>query len=346
MLKKTFLTLFFLTFTFSAHAQLVILQYHHVDSATPPVTSISPENFVAHMQLLEDEHMQVVDLAEAMKKIQAGEKLPEKAVAITFDDAYLSVYKNAWPLLKKRKWPFTVFVNPAFVDENYTSIMSWKQLQELQDAGVVIANHSMHHKYLIERPDNIPLDQWMDQEVEAAETRLQQKLGTSHRMLAYPYGEFDQEMIGWLQKHNYLAFGQHSGPVGKTTHMQAIPRFPAAGVYADIKTLRTKLYTMPFNIGPEQLKEPVLNDANMPSLTLSIPLQDFYPSQIQCFAGGEGKITTEQQTDGQLLKVTTKASQPMAGGRNRYNCTAPSKERKGWYYWYSQLWINKSIANR
>ncbi|MAD46813.1 MAG: hypothetical protein CMI02_10040 [Oceanospirillaceae bacterium] len=344
---KNLITLLFFLGTAQVNAQLVILQYHHVDASTPPATSISPDDFASHLQLLEDEGMQIVDLATAMQKIQAGESLPDKAVAITFDDAYRSVYDTAWPMLKERQWPFTVFVNPAFVDQQYNSIMSWDELKTLQDAGNVIANHSMHHKYLIERPADIPLNDWMNQEVEAAETRLEEKLGTSHRLLAYPYGEFNLAMTAWLKDHNYLAFGQHSGPVGKVSHMQAIPRFPAAGVYANTKTLRTKLYTMPFAVGPQQLQEPVLPDASLPALSLTIPLQDFYASQLQCFASSEGKIATEKETqaDGGL-KVRTQASEPMPGGRSRYNCTAPSKAHKGWYYWYSQLWINKSVANR
>ena len=349
MIKKL-IPLLFLLSTSPAWAQLVILQYHHVDDSTPAATSISPAKFAEHLQLLEDEGMQVVDLADAMTRIQAGDALPEKAVAITFDDAYRSVYTQAWPLLKARKWPLTVFVNPAFVDQKYSSIMTWDELKELQDAGNVVANHSMHHNYLIERPNGVSVDEWMTMEVGEAERRLEDELGTSHRMLAYPYGEFNLEMIDWLKAHNYLAFGQHSGPVAKISHMQAIPRFPAAGVYANPETLRTKLYTMPFAIGPEQLQQPVLADANMPALTLAIPLQDFYPSQVQCFASSEGAIATEKTQEktenGELLKVSTQAARPMPGGRSRYNCTAPSKAHKGWYYWYSQLWINQSVKKR
>ncbi len=95
---------------------LVILQYHHVNASTPAITSVTPEVFREHMTLLEEKNMTVVNLEEALQSIMTGEPLPERAVAITFDDAYLSVYENAWPELKKRGWSFTMFTSSDPVD--------------------------------------------------------------------------------------------------------------------------------------------------------------------------------------------------------------------------------------
>lgn len=346
MILRLFLFITLLSAAAASRAQLVILQYHHVDSSTPPSTSISPQDFLAHLQLLEQEQMAVVDLADAIHRIQAGEALPGKAVAITFDDAYESIYKHAFPLLKERHWPFTVFVNTAAVDDGYQGIMSWDQLREIQAGGGLIANHSVHHPYLIERPQNMSLDDWLTSEISVAEQRLQDETGTSPHLLAYPYGEFDLAIAGWLKDKGYLAFGQQSGPVGPLSHPQALPRFPAAGVYADTRTLRTKLYTLAFAISPDQVQNPVLSGAQLPSLSLTFPAVDIYPSQLQCFASGEGSIPTQTTISGSLVTLTASATQPISGGRSRYNCTAPSKSHKGWYYWYSQLWINPLVSNR
>ncbi|WP_430462115.1 polysaccharide deacetylase family protein [Thalassolituus sp. LLYu03] len=332
--------------TLAAHAQLTILQYHHVDTTTPASTSISPDDFRRHLALLEQEGMVVMDLAAAMKALRAGENLPAKAVAITFDDAYLSIYQNAFPLLKARHWPFTIFVNTAAVDGGHGPVLSWDQLREMRDAGALIANHTVHHPYLIEQPEGLSLDDWMKAEVEAAETRLVAELGSSPRMLAYPYGEFSLAIAGWLRDHNYLAFGQQSGPVGPLSHPQALPRFPAAGVYANTETLKTKLYTLALPLNPEEVNDPVLNDATLPQLVLHFPVVDLNPAQFQCFASSEGAIPTEASTSKGMITLITGATQPMKGGRSRYNCTAPSRTHKGWYYWYSQLWINQTVNQR
>ncbi|WP_420590337.1 polysaccharide deacetylase family protein [Bacterioplanoides sp.] len=335
---------------------LVILQYHHIDATTPPVTSISPEKFEQHMQLLESEGMQVVDLKSALQTLQNGGELPHKAVAITFDDAWESIYLNAFPLMKQRNWPFTIFVNTQAVDEKHKKVASWEQLAEMQEHGGTMANHSHSHPYLIEKPADLSLDQWLTKEVTGPEQRIQKKLGVSHKMLAYPYGEFDSDIANWLKVKGYIAFGQQSGPVGKHSHFQALPRFPAAGIYANPKTLKTKLKTLAFPIPPEQLIDPILAENNPPELTLSFVSNDLYRSQIQCFASGEGAIKTEAKAKkilnpetnkkDQHISIVTQAEKPITAGRGRYNCTAASKKHKGFYYWYSQVWINTDVKKR
>src|SRR5690606_24950387 len=109
------------------------------------------------------------------------------AVAITFDDAYLSIYTNAYPQLKARNWPFTVFVNTRAVDERHSVVMSWDQLRDMQKNRGLIANHTQSHPYLIEPPKNRQLNDWLEEEINGAEKRLQTELGTSHKLLAYPY---------------------------------------------------------------------------------------------------------------------------------------------------------------
>ncbi|QQD21672.1 polysaccharide deacetylase family protein [Oceanospirillaceae bacterium ASx5O] len=330
-----------------ASAQLVILQYHHIATDTPPVTSISPAGFEEHMQLLEQENMVVVDLKDALAKIRAGVALPEKAVAITFDDAYVSIYDNAFPRLQARNWPFTVFVNTRAVDERHNVVMSWDQLRDMQNHGGLIANHTQSHPYLIEPPQNTQLADWLEMEINGAEQRLQKELGTSHKILAYPYGEYNVAVRDWLQQQGYIALGQQSGPVGASSHFQALPRYPAAGVYANPKTLRTKLYTKAFPISAEQSVEPVLStDNNPPALTLTFSSTDLYARQIQCYSGAEGAIPTKVQQTGQGIQIDTAARGPIKAGRDRYNCTAPSKNSPGWYYWYSQAWINPAVKNR
>ncbi len=344
---RTALLILILFLPVSAYAQLVILQYHHIATDTPPSTSISPEGFEEHMQLLERENMVVVDLKQALQNIRDGKPLPEKAVAITFDDAYLSIYTNAYPQLKARNWPFTVFVNTRAVDERHSVVMSWDQLRDMQKNRGLIANHTQSHPYLIEPPKNRPLNDWLEEEINGAEKRLLTELGTSHKLLAYPYGEYNLDVITWLQEQGYTALGQQSGPVGADSHQQALPRYPAAGIYANPKTLRTKLYTKAFPIGAEQSVEPVLSrDHNPPALSLTLQSDDIHARQIQCYSGAEGAIPTTAQQGPQGIQIQTQARNAIKGGRDRYNCTAPSKSSPGWYYWYSQAWINPAVKNR
>src|SRR3546814_10885194 len=68
-------------------------------------------------------------LPEIVARLAAGAPLPERTVAITIDDAALSVYREAWPRLKAAKLPFTLFVSTEPLDRGFTGSMSWAQLR-------------------------------------------------------------------------------------------------------------------------------------------------------------------------------------------------------------------------
>jgi peptidoglycan/xylan/chitin deacetylase (PgdA/CDA1 family) len=340
----------FVLFSLSTHA-LVVLQYHHVDNISPASTTISPEKFLQHMQLIEDLGLEVVDLESATRALlsenstsnnpetnKASNSQAHIQVAISFDDAYSSIFDNAYPELKRRNWPFTVFVNTRPVNQGNRGIMTWSQIKELVDEGVTIANHSVTHAHLPSIPAGLTMTQWLDQEILAAHQELQQRLGKIGNMLAYPYGEFTLDMIPWLEKHNMLAYGQQSGPIGKSSHPQALSRFPAAGIYADVNSLKTKLLSLALPIDKSQLHDPIINsEDNPPVLAIELIDSDYNPKNVQCFASQQGAIDTEVEMVNSQRMLTTQASSPLSGARGRYNCTVASPQ-KGRFYWYSQPW--------
>ncbi len=337
--KVSFLSLLLLL-SFSSRA-LVVLQYHHVDEGTPASTSVSPQQFIQHMQLIEDLGLVVVDLELASRALLDNNKdsaSTAKQVAISFDDAYYSIYANAYPELKRRNWPFTIFVNTQAVNEKNRGIMSWSQIKQLVDAGVSIANHSVSHAHLPSIPEDYTLERWLDEEIFSAQSELLSRLGTVGNMLAFPYGEFTLEMLPLLQAKGMLAFGQQSGPIGKLSHPQGLPRFPASGIYANPVTLKTKLLSLALPVLSNQLKEPTTAYAvNPPPLALKLISADYDSRRVQCFASQQGEIATDISKNHGDTILTTQAKEKLSGKRGRYNCTVPSSQ-KGRYYWYSQPW--------
>lgn len=327
-----------------SHA-LVVLQYHHVDDTSPSSTSVSPQQFLQHMQLIEDLGLEVVDLESASRKLlnnkphQINSQPDSKPqVAISFDDAYYSIYANAYPELKRRNWPFTIFVNTQAVNEKNRGIMSWSHIKELVDNGVSIANHTVSHAHLPSIPADLSLTQWLDQEVLTAQQELLRRLGKVGNMLAYPYGEFTLAMIPWLEQYDLLAFGQQSGPIGELSHPLALSRFPASGIYADLASLKTKLLSLALPIEKSQLKNPIITEENNPpELNITLLKRDYDGERIQCFASQQGTINTKIELINNEQTLTTQAPLPLNGKRGRYNCTVMSSE-KGRFYWYSQPW--------
>jgi len=47
----------------------------------------------------------VIDLAQALDAVQQGAALPDKAIVITFDDAWRDIYIQGFPLLKQYNYP-------------------------------------------------------------------------------------------------------------------------------------------------------------------------------------------------------------------------------------------------
>jgi len=83
------------------------------------------------------------------------EKLPDKIVVLTFDDASRSHYSYVAPLLKKYGFGATFYVceyPPDFSDT--LKYMSWYDIKQLSDMGFEIGNHTWHHS----RVDHISND--------------------------------------------------------------------------------------------------------------------------------------------------------------------------------------------
>jgi biofilm PGA synthesis lipoprotein PgaB len=328
---------------------LVVLQYHHISDSTPKATSTSPALFEAHLGYLKHHQFRVISLEHLADLVRSGKPLPDKTAVITFDDGYLSVYKEAYPRLKKYGFPFAVFINTQPHDAGNPNFMSWAQMKKMANQGVVFANHTVSHPHLIRRKDSETFADWQERvakEVDVAEAALRRELGQSYRLLAYPFGEYNADLQALLKRKGYLAFGQQSGPLSPISDPQALPRFPFGGVYGGLEDFATKVNTVPMPLVSVQVKdekganlrEPLLPaQVSKPALTLVLAKdQSGFASRINCFASGQGQMKVV--VDGS--EVTAQPAGPLPVGRSRYNCTAPSAE-SGRFYWFSQMFIRR-----
>jgi len=317
----------------------VILLYHHVSEETPASTSISPDTFESHMAYLSKHHT-VIALTQAVDAITGGASLPENSVVITFDDGYANILHNAHPILAKYGFPYTVFINPNEIGAHRQQL-TWQQVDAMHNEGVTFANHTLDHIHMLDNSQTNThwlADVW--QNVEQAEATLKDKVGVSLQYLAYPFGEFNEPLAAQVKRANYIGFGQHSGAVGPLSDTSALPRFPAAGPYSNLATLKTKLKSIAMPVVNSTVVNPALTSHTPPaSVTLTIGnadtgldiASDVSIIQTQCFFGGE-KISTKTSPN----KITFYLETQLPTGRSRVNCTAPSKAHRGRYYWYSQ----------
>ncbi|PUA28547.1 MAG: polysaccharide deacetylase [Cellvibrio sp. 79] len=321
----------------------VVLLYHHVSNTTPKSTSINPEAFEAQMDYLEKNQFNVVPLPELVEKLRKGTPLPDKTVAISFDDSYASVYESAYPRLKRRGWPFTFFVNTDSVS-TAKLFVSWDQLREMAKNGVTIANHTSTHIHLPRKNEgesSSDYRQRIQNDIERAQQKIKQEIGSAQMILAYPFGEYDVDVQRIAKKLGYIAFGQQSGALYEQGDLQAVPRFPFGGSFTELDDFIMKVNTKPMPTSAVQfyenknkeLQSLIVKSGDKPWLVLTLTDESLL-KKVNCFATGQGPITVEV-IDQQLW---VQAKQPLNTGRTRYNCTAYAGE-KGRFYWYTQQWL-------
>ncbi len=323
----------FAAFAQPAHDNAVILLYHHVSDDTPKSTSISPDLFAEHMAYL-DKHHHVIALAEAVRKLQNGQALPDKAVVITFDDGYANILKNAHPVLTDYGFPYTIFINPEVIGAQKNQL-NWQQINAMQKDGVTFANHTLDHLHLLNRTDDEDDTQWLQrvwQNIVKAEQIIQRKTGRSLKYLAYPFGEYNQTLAEHLRAEGYIGFAQYSGAISSDSNFSALPRFPAAGSYAKLATLKTKLNSLAMPVSFSSITNPEITDGELDeSVEVTVSSDDVAVSRLNCFYQGH-KINHNVVAKTFEFSLTS----PLPTGRSRVNCTAPSKQHSGRYYWYSQ----------
>lgn len=308
----------------------VILLYHHVSIHTPVSTSISPEQFREHLQYLSVNH-EVISLKALMEAVKTNQTLPDNAVVITFDDGYRNILENGHPILREFGFPYTVFINPNQIGQRRDQL-TWDEVKQMSQQGVLFANHTLDHDHLLQRQSDESEQEWLarrELDITQAEALIEEQLGYSLKYLAYPYGEFNRALQQRLETLGYMGFGQQSGAVGPNSDFTALPRFPAAGIYSRLASLKTKLMSLPLPIIESQFGDYELKGDEHARVSLTLLPTDFNMKQIQCYFEGE---PIEPEID--LNTVTFEIA--VAPGRARVNCTAPSLTQPGRYYWHSQ----------
>ena len=321
----------------------VILAYHHVSDDTPASTSITPADFAAQLEFIAANGYIVWPLGQLVSALRHQEPVPNNVVALTFDDAYETVFTQARPLLQSHGWPYTVFVNTDAIDRAQAPYMDWQQLKVLTDEGVEIGNHSASHAHLLTRMKGEKDAQWrlrIVNDTHKAQNRIVEKLGIEPELFAYPYGEYDAALSSLITSFGFTGFGQQSGPIGVHSDFTGLPRFPISGSYTSLADLNTRLKSRPLRVLADPPGPMVLpHGSTPPPLTLTIEEGPYDLEQLACFASGDGKMLKRRTEISNMFVVQTK--KPLQTQRTKYNCTAPSTDpnEAGVFYWWSYLII-------
>ena len=164
-----------------------LLIYHRIGGGTADELDLSAQRFADQLDELAGHA--VLSLDAALDRLDAHD--PSPSVVLTFDDGFREVYTHAWPLMRERQVPFTIYLASGYVDApmrwpGSTSTsepghgLTWEQLGEMVDSGLcTLGNHTHRHT----RPELVtPRD--LDECSEA----VQAHLGVRAGHFTYPWG--------------------------------------------------------------------------------------------------------------------------------------------------------------
>ena len=126
--------------------------------------------------------------------LQIGKDSP----CITFDDGLLDNYTSAYPILREFGLKAYFFILAGKL--GMRRYMTWEQIKELSEAGMIIGSHGMTHRILTELSDRD-----LDYELKESKAILEKRLDRVIEYLSLPKGHYNQRVINKIKEAGYKA---------------------------------------------------------------------------------------------------------------------------------------------
>jgi peptidoglycan/xylan/chitin deacetylase (PgdA/CDA1 family) len=199
-----------------------VLMYHNIcDDPEPGLspyyqTNTSPAVFRQHMQFLADHGYKTITVTDLVAALNTrshslsapggegqGEVVPDRRVVLTFDDAFQSVYTEAFPVLQQHGFTASVFLPTAFIGDTRRQFrpasgsrlstlnsqpsttldcLTWSEVAEMRRHGIEFGSHTVNH------PELVKLS-WLEIKSELVNSRneIEQRLGEPATTFCYPF---------------------------------------------------------------------------------------------------------------------------------------------------------------
>lgn len=292
----------------------VILIYHRFGEGALPSTNIRIDQFESHIAELTSGAYTVLGLGEIVAALKSGTPLPDRTVAITIDDAYASVYQEAFPRLQAAGLPFTLFVSTGPVDDGQQGYAAWSHLREMAAAGVTIGNHTVSHAHMLEAGADANVA-----EITGAGRRIEDELGQAPTLFAYPFGEYSLEIRGLVGAQGFeAAVAQFSAVAWSGGDLLAMPRFALNEKYGDMERFRLIVNALPLPVKDVTPADPLLA-TNPPAFGFTVSGDIPGLGALQCFPSHLGAAAAIDRLGTARFEV--RFGRPLPRGRSRINCT-------------------------
>jgi peptidoglycan/xylan/chitin deacetylase (PgdA/CDA1 family) len=230
-------------------ADPLVLCYHAISEDWPADLSITTTQLREQLELVLKWGYRGATFHDAV-----ASSWSEPTVVVTFDDAFSSVLERAYPILSSLGLPGTVFVVTDFADrgqpmrwpgidhwlggvhEPELRGLSWRQLEQMANAGWEIGSHTRTHPRLTKLPDDE-----LANELRGSREACENALGRACRSLAYPYGDFDSRVGAAAARAGYEAAATLPSKMSRPTALA----WPRVGIYHNDSLRRFRVKVSP-----------------------------------------------------------------------------------------------------
>tara|TARA_B100001057_G_scaffold128391_1_gene127479 strand:- start:692 stop:1747 length:1056 start_codon:yes stop_codon:yes gene_type:complete len=322
-------------FTLNANAQenntkyyskdegVLSIMYHRFNEFKYPSTNISMDIFKKHIKLILESNYSFYHPKDFENEFNLSKK--EKKILLTVDDGFLSFYENAWPLLKKNKIPFILFISTKPVGNK--GYMTWEQIKEIGKSEFgVIGHHSHSHDYLIDKTENEFLN-----DMETSDLIFEKKLGYVPTLFSYPFGEYSKFMKDYVSQNFKIAFGQHSGIIDVNKDKFELPRFPINEKYGELNRFKSIISYYPLEykvLEPEEKK--LSKEINPPEFKVVFFKNQKNINNINCYSN-EGDKWNKSDISIINNELSIKFREPFLPRRGRINCSLNDNGKWRWF---------------
>lgn len=165
-----------------------LLIYHQVGAELGRQMEVTRQDFAWQLDWLAD-NREVTTIADAI--VRWNEPDAHRLVVITFDDGYRDTHQAAFPALKERGMPFTLYLSTSHMageGRRGEESLTWDQVEEMMSSGLLTLGSHTHTHLDLRTADSGRVEE----ELARADGLITSMLGVVPRHFAYPWGYWSE----------------------------------------------------------------------------------------------------------------------------------------------------------
>lgn len=335
-----------------------VLGYHDFsETERETAMRIRTSKFRKQMEVIKKMDIPVISMADFIAWKDEGKTIPDKAIVITLDDGWKSVYTDAYPVLKEFEFPFTIYLYKDYVDGGGKALTT-EMIKEMMANGATIGSHSTSHPFpqtvkKYRKMGGEAYDKFLNKEMVESKRFLDEKFSIGVDTFAYPGGYFTEEMLIKAEQVGYThLFTVQPGKVKRSLPNNILPRYVILGnhdrIFEFALSFRDSQTSMPSGTVAGLMKElahPVqpqpgaIINTRLPEISVDLSaVEDLDPGTLKMQVAGFGEVPANYASEAKTFvwRVNRRLRQPVCQVQVTWKNTA-GKETETPLKWSFQL---------